>query len=108
MTRQKRREAKTLTEVGKLFFQDLSIPVAKQVQDWRTFLKEFRKEKEKQSMALFKEINGFAADDDDAKRALVDQLCYEITKRYPKDDDERNEYTHSPNHLMMIGWRPSP
>lgn len=108
MTREKKREAKKLTEVGMTFFEDLSIPVSKQVKNWRAFLKQFRKEKEKQSMALFREINGFAADDDEAKRALVDALFVEHLQRYPKDDDERNEYTRSPNPMMMIGWRPSP
>ena len=64
-------------------------------------------EKEKLEMEQFKKINGFAADDDDAKRAIVDEVVYAILGRYPKDDEERNHYTHSrENPMMRIGWKP--
>jgi hypothetical protein len=103
-----RREQKHLLEVGKTFIEDDSIPVPKRIKNLRIFLRTFHKEKEKLKMAQFKQINGFAADDDDAKRALVDQLVYEIFNRYPKDDEERNRYTHSrENYMMRIGWKPS-
>jgi hypothetical protein len=107
MCRQKRRENKTLLEIGTIFIQDVSKPISERVKTLRAFLKEFRNESEKLKMAQFKTMNGFAADDDNAKRALIDQLVYRHSKRYPTDDDERNEYTSSPNPMMKIGWRPS-
>ena len=70
-------------------------------------MRDLRIESEKMKMEQFKHVNGFAADDDRAKRALVDQLVYDHSKRYPKDDDERNEYISSRNPMMVIGWRPS-
>ena len=107
MCRQKRREQKKLVEIGTIIMEDVSMPVSQRVKTLRTFLKEFRIESEKLKMAQFKQINGFAADDDHAKRALIDQLVYRHLKRYPKNDDERNEYTLSRNPMMKIGWRPS-
>ncbi len=86
---------------------DDSMPISQRVTALRAFMKEFRKESETLKMARFKQTNGFAADDDDAKRALIDRLVYGHLKRYPKDDDERNEYASSRNPLMKIGWRPS-
>jgi len=104
----RRREQKYLLELGKTFIADDSIPVPKRIRNLRIFLRTFHKEKEKINMIHFKQINGFAADDDDAKRALVDNLVYEVLNRYPKDDEERNRYTHSrENGMMRIGWKPS-
>jgi hypothetical protein len=100
-----RRQQKKVIEIGKIFVQDVSMPLSKRIKILRTFMKEVRIEIEKRKMAQFQSLNGFAADDDDAKRALVDQLVYDHMKRYPKDDDERNEYISSP--MMEIGWRPS-
>ena len=100
-----RRQQKKVIEIGSIFIHDSSMPVSKRVKKLRTFMKEIRIETEKLKMEQFKSLNGFAADDDNAKRALVDQLVYHHLKRYPKDDDERNEYISSP--MMEIGWRPS-
>jgi hypothetical protein len=107
MNRQNRREQKKLIEVGTIVMGDISMPIPQRVKTLRTFMREFRHESEKLKMVQFKHVNGFAADDDHAKRALVDQLVYDRLKRYPKDDDERNEYIHSHNPMMEIGWRPS-
>jgi hypothetical protein len=100
-----RRQQKKVIEIGSIFIHDISMPVSKRVKKLRTFMKEVRIETEKLKMEQFKSLNGFAADDDNAKRALVDQLVYHHLKRCPKDDDERNEYISSP--MMEIGWRPS-
>lgn len=103
-----RREKKKLLEIGKMVMADHSISVPKRVETLRIFLREFRKESEKIKMEQFQKINGFAADDDQAKRNLIDELVYHYWNRYPKDDDERNEYAHSQeNPMMKIGWRPS-
>jgi hypothetical protein len=107
MNRQNRREQKKLIEVGTILMTDVSMPVHQRVKKLRTFMKDLRIESEKMKMDQFKQVNGFAADDDHAKRALVDQLVYNHSKRYPKDDDERNEYISSRNPMMEIGWRPS-
>ena len=108
MMSQRRQEQNHLLEVGKIFIEDITIPVSKRVKNLRIFLRSFHKEKEKIKMQHFKQITGFAADDDDAKRALVDKLVYEMFNRYPKDDEERNHYTHSrENYMMRIGWKPS-
>jgi hypothetical protein len=100
-----RRQQKKVVEIGKIFIQDVSMPFYQRVKTLRTFVKDVRIETEKLKMAQFKSLNGFAADDDHSKRALIDQLVYDYLKRYPKDDDERNEYISSP--MMEIGWRPS-
>jgi hypothetical protein len=100
-----RRQQKKVIEIGTIFIRDISMPFHQRVKTLRTFMKDLRIESEKIKMAQFKQLNGFAADDDHAKRALVDQLVYNHSKRYPKDDDERNEYISSP--MMQIGWRPS-
>jgi len=87
--------------------EDLSVPISKRLKNLRIFLRCFNKEKEKLDMVKFKQINGFAADDDHAKRTLVDHLMYETLGRYPMDDEERNQYTCSrENPMMKIGWRP--
>lgn len=100
-----RRQQKKLVEIGTFFIQDVSMPVSQRVKTLRTFMRDVRIESEKIKMTQFKTLNGFAADDDHAKRALIDQLVYRHSNRYPKDDDERNEYISSP--MMKIGWRPS-
>ena len=100
-----RRQQKKVIEIGSIFIHDISMPVSQRVKALRSFMRDLRIESEKIKMAQFKQLNGFAADDDDAKRVLVDQLVYNHSKRYPRDDDERNEYISSP--IMKIGWRPS-
>ena len=102
-----RREHKKVVEVGTIIIQDMSLSIPQRVKKLRTFMRDLRIESEKMKMDQFKQVNGFAADDDNAKRALVDQLVYNHLKRYPKDDDERNEYIRSHNPMMEIGWRPS-
>ena len=102
-----RREHKKVIEVGTIIIQDISMSVPQRVKTLRTFMRDLRIESEKIKMVQFKYVNGFAADDDDAKRALVDQLVYDHLKRYPNNDDERNEYISSRNPMMEIGWRPS-
>jgi hypothetical protein len=102
-----RREHKKVVEVGTIIIQDMSLSIPQRVKKLRTFMRDLRIESEKMKMEQFKQVNGFAADDDNAKRALVDQLVYNHLKRYPKDDDERNEYIRSHNPMMEIGWRPS-
>jgi hypothetical protein len=102
-----RQEKKMLENIGYSIVADLSVPVARRIDNWRKYLREYRQEKTKIMMKLFKEINGFEATDDNAKRALIDELHVEIFKRLPKDDDERNQYTWSRETPMMkIGWRP--
>jgi hypothetical protein len=100
-----RRQQKKVVEIGTIFIHDISMPVSQRVKKLRTFMRDVRIEAEKIKMTQFKQLNGFAADDDNAKRALIDQVVYERLKQYPKDDDERNEYISSP--MMQIGWRPS-
>ena len=102
-----RRQQKKVIEIGTIFIHDISIPVSQRVKKLRTFMRDVRIEAEKIKMAQFKQLNGFAADDSNAKRALIDQVVYDRLKQYPKDDDERNEYISSHNHMMQIGWRPS-
>jgi len=108
MSRKKKRESEKLLEIGREYIKDDSVPVPRRINNWRIFLREYRKEKEKIEMEQFQEINGFAATDDDAKRKLINELFCEIMQRYPKDDDERNEYTYvrNKNGMMKIGWRP--
>ena len=102
-----RRENKILTNIGRSIISDLSIPVTTRIDNWRKYLREYRQEKTKIMMKLFQEINGFAATDDDAKRALVDELYFEIFQKLPKDDEERNKYTLCRvTPMMRIGWRP--
>ena len=93
---------------GLTYMKDYSLSVSDRINKLRIFLREYDKEKEQADREKFLKINGFDATDDDAKRALVDELFLVYAQRYPKDDWERNEYTHSPHtELMRIGWRPS-
>jgi hypothetical protein len=102
-----RKENKMLTNIGRSIISDLSVPVTKRIHIWRQYLREYRQEKNKIMMQHFQEINGFAATDDDAKRALIDELFFDIFRRLPKDDEERNQYTSCRSTQMMkIGWRP--
>jgi len=108
MSRIKRREKKLVREVGRIYLNDASMPVSKRIHAFQKFLREFRVEKEKLTMQLFKEQNGFEATDDDAKRSLVDGLFHNIHGSYPKDDEERNSYiSASYGSIMKIGWTPS-
>lgn len=77
----------------------------------RSFLNEVDYYKEKCLMNQFYEKNGFAANDDDAKRALIDECCDEIGCPYPITDNERNEIIQmsKPSEwtdMMRIGWHP--
>ena len=77
----------------------------------QAFLNEVAYYKEKQMMSQFYETNGFAATDDDAKRALLYEICNEIYHLYPTTDEERNEIIQmgEPTEwtdMMRIGWRP--
>ena len=102
-----RREKKMLENIGYSIIADPSFPVPKRIDNWRKYLREYRQEKTKIMMKHFQEINGFAATDDDAKRALVDELYFEIFQKLPKDDEERNKYTLCRvTPMMRIGWRP--
>ena len=76
----------------------------------QAFLNEVAYYKEKQMMSQFYETNGFAATDDDAKRALIDELC-RSSSSCPTTDEERNELVHTNRptewtDMMRIGWRP--
>ena len=77
----------------------------------RAFLNEVDYYKEKHMMNQFYEKNGFAADDDNAKRTLIDECCNEISCPSPTTDEKRNELiqTNCPTEwtdMMRIGWRP--
>ena len=102
-----RYEKKMLENIGYSIIADPSVPVPKRIDNWRTYLREYRQEKTKIMMKHFQEINGFAATDDNAKRALVDELYFEVFHKLPKDDEERNKYTSCRDTPMMkIGWKP--
>jgi len=78
----------------------------------QSFLNEVAYYKEKLLMDEFYEKNGFAATDDDAKRALLYEICNEIDYPYPTTDDERNEIIQMGDStewtdMMRIGWHPS-
>ena len=75
------------------------------------FLDEVAYYKEKSMMIEFYDKNGFNATDDDAKRALIDECCDEISCSRPVTDEERNEIIQmsKPSEwtdMMVIGWRP--
>ena len=81
------------------------------LEQMREFLKEVDYYKEKRLMIEFYDKNGFHATDDDAKRALIDECCEEISCPYPTTDEERNEIIQmsKPSELtdmMVIGWTP--
>ena len=76
-----------------------------------TFLDEVAYHKEKQMMIQFHEKNGFDATDDDAKRALLYEICNQIDYPYPTTDEERNEIIQMGDStewtdMMRIGWQP--
>jgi hypothetical protein len=76
-----------------------------------TFLDEVAYHKEKQMMIQFREKNGFDATDDDAKRALIHELCKELSHDCPTTDEERNkllesDYATEWTDMMQIGWQP--
>jgi hypothetical protein len=75
------------------------------------FLDEVAYYKEQQMMIQFREKNGFDATDDDAKRALLYEICNEIYHLYPTTDEERNEIIQMGDStewtdMMRIGWCP--
>jgi hypothetical protein len=76
-----------------------------------TFLDEVAYHKEKQMMIQFREKNGFDAIDDNAKRALLYEICNQIDYPYPTTDEERNEIIQMGDStewtdMMRIGWKP--
>ena len=70
----------------------------------RTFLHDLLRQKEIIDMKRFHTLNGFSAEDDVAKRALIDELYYEHTHEQLHTDEERNIWTEG-NEMMRIGWR---
>lgn len=60
-------------------------------------------------MKQFRLRNGFDATDDDAKRALIDEVYAEANLPLPATDEERNEVFEEDDewiNMMRIGWRP--
>ena len=89
---------------------DTQYPIHERVENWKSYLKEFYREREQEMMRNFHERNGFEAWDDDAKRQLIDTMYFETFQRYPRDDYERNRYTFSQQtdrQLMRVGWKPN-
>jgi hypothetical protein len=70
----------------------------------RTFLHDLSRQKEIIDMKRFYTLNGFSAEDDDAKRALIDELYYAHTNEHLHTDEERNMWAEG-NEMMRIGWR---
>ena len=70
----------------------------------RTFLHDLLRQKEIIDMKRFYTLNGFSAEDDDAKRALIDELYYDHTKEQLHTDEERNVWVEG-DEMMRIGWR---
>jgi hypothetical protein len=102
-----KREYNRILVIGQHLLQDPAYPVPQRIQLLRKWFREYREEKQRLQMAQFYELNGFEAFDDEAKRALIDEVHYEVMGRYPKDDMERNLYTKSRNTPMMqVGWYP--
>ena len=102
-----KKEYKRILAVGTLFLQDTALPVAQRIRLLREWFREYREEKQRLQMEQFRKINGFEATDDETKRAIIDEVHYEVTGRYPADDKERNLYTKARNTpLMQVGWRP--
>jgi len=101
------RENHALLHIGVQTLSNTAVPLSTRIKSWRTYLRDYRRASEQIMMEQFKEKNGFDAEDDDAKRALVDGLYYEVFQTYPKGDMERNEYTksHEGLDIMRIGWR---
>lgn len=76
---------------------------------FRENLEKVNRETEKIRMQRFKERNGFAADNDMAKRVLINMVCIECGITPPQTDEERNalleiEATEE-TEMMLIGWR---
>jgi hypothetical protein len=102
-----RKEYKRILIAGTHLLQNTSIPVSKRIKLLREWFREYREEKQRLQMEQFRELNGFLATDDDSKRALIDEVHYEVMGRYPVDDKERNLYTKARNTPMMqVGWQP--
>jgi len=102
-----RKECKLIRQIGSQHLQNTNYPVPQRLQLFREWYREYREEKQRLQMEQFYQLNGFEAIDDDAKRALIDEVHYEVTGRYPNDDEERNIYTrarHTP--MMQVGWYP--
>jgi len=102
-----RKECKLIRQIGSQHLQNTNYPVPQRLQLFREWYREYREEKQRLQMEQFYQLNGFEAIDDDAKRALIDEVHYEVTGRYPKNDEERNIYTrarHTP--MMQVGWYP--
>lgn len=102
-----RKEYNRILVVGRHLLQDPAYPVPQRIHLLRKWFREYREEKQRIQMEHFYHLNGFEAFDDEAKRALIDEVHYEVTGRYPKNDEERNLYTkarHTP--MMQVGWYP--
>jgi hypothetical protein len=102
-----RKECKLIRQIGSQHLLNTNYPVAQRLQLFREWYREYREEKQRLQMAQFYELNGFEAMDDEAKRALIDEVHYEVMGCYPKSDEERNIYTrarHTP--MMQVGWYP--
>ena len=101
------REYTRILATGSHYLQNTMYPVSTRIKLFRVWFREYREEKQRLQMEQFYQLNGFEATDDDAKRALIDEVHYEVTGRYPADDEERNLYTKSRNTPMMqVGWEP--
>jgi len=62
-----------------------------------------------QAMKQFRLRNGFDATDDNAKRALIDEVYVEANLSPPTTDEERNAVFEEDDewiNMMRIGWRP--
>lgn len=70
----------------------------------RTFIHDLLRQKEIIDMRRFYALNGFDAEDDAAKRALIDELYYAHTHEHLHTDEERNTLAEG-DEMMRIGWR---
>lgn len=76
---------------------------------FRANLEEVDREIEKIRMKRFKVRNRFEADNDMAKRVLIQMICVECDVPPPQTDEERNALLEidatEDTEMMMIGWR---
>lgn len=90
-------------QVGRIMLLDDS-EMEEVKQKIRTFLDDLLRQKEIIDMKQFYTLNGFGAEDDDAKRALIDELYYAHTHEHLHTDEERNLLADG-DEMMRIGWR---
>ena len=94
-------------DVGRIFleygYEDLQ-------QQLKEYMDRIQSYKEQLVMKQFQERNGFEATDDEAKRALIDEMCHTLQHPLPATDEERNQIIESDSSLWMemmkVGWRP--